>query len=154
MSEPSGGGRRPRSTTVVVVGLAAAIALPGCSRSQGSEEAYCRQLRQTPALATTLNGFADDDPAEVRTRVADARTAFAALEKAAPKEVRHDTETVVALVDAVLDAVVAHKGDAAATASQVREVVRRHPDAATAARNVSTYASQHCSVTLNPTIPS
>lgn len=147
-------GGQPRSTartaTVAVLALVVSVS---CSTDHGSQDAFCRQIRKVPPLASVISGFADDDPTELRTRLDDARTAYTDLRDAAPEDIRDDVDATVDLVDAVIDAVAANGTDPEAVAAEVRSAVKLHPGAATSSTKVAAYAKQRCAVELNPTVP-
>lgn len=131
---------------VVVVSV-----LVGCSQDPGSTAAFCREARRVPDLSATLGGFSQADHAELRTRLTTAQRAYERLRDAAPEAIRRDATTVVHVVGAVLDAVRAHPGDPEAATAEVRRVMTAAPDVTTASAAVTSFASRHCGVQLDPT---
>jgi hypothetical protein len=142
---------RPRRIAALA---AACLVLAGasCSRNQGSDEAFCKEIRRTPTLESVVTGFADADPEELDTRLDAARDAYGRLRRSAPSGVRGDVGPVVDLADAVIAAVDEHHDDPEAVAAEVREAVERHDDAAAAAVKVAAYAKKSCGVDLNPVV--
>jgi hypothetical protein len=138
--------------TVALVALAVAVAPSGCSRSSGSTEAFCREVRQVPALESVLNRFSEADPDLLADRIAKARAAYERLADAAPGEIRDETAQVVELVDAVLQAVEDHPSDPAAAADQLREAVADQPEAERSRAEVAAFAQERCDVRLDPTL--
>lgn len=122
----------------------------GCTRDHGSRKAFCEQVRRVPRLSDVLAGYQRADPTEFDRRLAAARSAYSSLRSSAPSDLRGDATAMVDLVDAIFDAVAAHRDDPTAATTAVREAARAHPDAAPAAEKVVTYAREQCSVTLEP----
>lgn len=146
------GRRRPgvRRTIGAILAIATSV-LVGCSKDPGSRVAFCREARQVPDLSATLGGFSQADRAELRKRLTTAGRAYGRLRDAAPEEIRGDAAKVVGIVEAVLDAVRAHPGDPEAATAEVRRVMADAPDIAKASAAVTTFASRHCGVELDPT---
>lgn len=123
-----------------------------CTRDQGSDEAFCKEVRRTPTLESVVSGFADADPEELATRLDAARDAFERLRRSAPDAIRGDVGSVVDLAGEVITAVEDHHDDPEAVAAQVRKAVDRHDDAAKASTKVVAYAKKTCGVDLNPVV--
>jgi hypothetical protein len=139
-----------RFVALVLAVLTVAGATAGCAKAKGSKEAFCKQLRQTPALSTALAGYPSGDSATYTTQLREARDAFGDLQKAAPRSIRADVGAVGELVDDIVGAIEDHPDDAAAVASQLRMNMLTSPSAAKSALNVSNYASKECGLSLNP----
>lgn len=133
----------------MIVALGAAVG-GGCSDDSGSEAAFCTEVRRAPALDAVLSGFATADPTELGHRLDEAGDAYGRLRDAAPDEIDGDTDQVVDLVDAVIDAVREEGSDPEAVADQLRTVMVDHTGAEEAAQAVSAYADEHCDVQLDP----
>lgn len=132
--------------------LLALLTMAGCSRDHGSQEAFCKEIKRVPSLDTVVEGFSDADPQELSARLKAANASYAALQKAAPKEIRSQVGEVEDLVDVVTQAVEDHHDDPEAAAAQVRRAMASHPDAKTATVAVAKYAKTNCDVDLNPTL--
>lgn len=141
---------RTAPVTATALTVLLAFGVPACSRQQGSQAAFCREVRQAPDLRATLSGFSDADPAELGTRLTTAREAYERLRRAAPGPIRSDTREVVALVDDIIAAVYDHPDDPDAVVSQARRSVAARPGAAEAARSVTAYAARACNLELDP----
>jgi hypothetical protein len=141
--------RRPIAVLLVALG---ALAPAGCSRSKGSTEAFCAQVKQVPSLESVLDRFSEADPAVLADRIVKARHAYDDLADAAPGEIRDEARDVVALVDAVLQAVEDHPTDPAAAAKQLRAEVADHPKATASRQKVAAFAQDECHVRLDPTL--
>lgn len=121
-----------------------------CGRNQGSVAGFCRAVKAAPDLATSLTGFSDADPGELRNRLDRTRRSYDRIAAEAPGPIRSDARRVVDLVDAIVDAAGRQPGDPADAIAQTRKAVADHPDAATSAAAVSRFARQRCGVSLGP----
>ena len=130
---------------LVLAGLTA-----GCAKAKGSREAFCKQLRETPAVGTALAGYPSGDGATYTKQLREARAAFGDLQKAAPRSIRADVGAVGELVDEIVDAIEENPDDPTAVAGQLRMEMLSSPSAAKSALNVGNYAAKECGVTLNP----
>ena len=128
------------------------LASTACSRDHGSKAAFCKEIKRVPSLDTVVQGFSDADPQELTARLKAANASYAALHKAAPKEIRGQVGEVEDLVDVVTTAVQDHHDDPEAAASQIRKAMASHPDAKKATVAVAKYAKANCDVDLNPTL--
>lgn len=142
-----------RAASAAVVLVLAAAGGTACTKDQGSTEAFCREVRLVPPLASVVSGYAEADPATLDQRLDEAAAAYRRLADAAPSDVRGDVRTMTDLVDAVLDAVRANDGDPDATAADLRAAMKRHEGAQAASLAVAAFARTHCDVELNPTVP-
>ena len=73
MGRPAGSGILARcvvSVALVLAVLTVAGATAGCAKAKGSKEAFCKQLRETPALSTALAGYPSGDGDDVRRAAA------------------------------------------------------------------------------------
>jgi hypothetical protein len=118
----------PRSWSRAALAVVAVLALgalggAACSKDEGSTEAFCREVRLVPPLASVVSGYAEADPATLDQRLDEAAAAYRRLAEAAPSDVRGDVRTMTDLVDAVLDAVRANDGDPDATAADLRSTL-------------------------------
>lgn len=138
---------------VATFALAAMLSMVGaCTDSDGgSDEAFCAQLAETPALSTVIERFTSATPDDLDQRLSEAAESYASLRDAAPSEVDNEVDTLVDLVDAVIDAVRTNPGDPVAAADQVRSVIAEHPDAEAASTKVTDYASSTCNIELGTT---
>lgn len=125
----------------------------GCTDSDGggSDEAFCAQLADTPALSTVIERFTNTSPGDLEQRLDEAAGAYADLRSSAPGAIDDEVDTLVDLVDAVIGAVRANPDDPVAAADQVRSVMADHPDAESASEAVTTYASTTCGIELATT---
>lgn len=144
--------RRLGAATLPLVALALAVAGVGCSRSSGSEEAFCAQVAEVPALESVLARFSEADPDVLADKIVKARAAYDALADAAPSEIDDETDDVVAMVDATLQAVEDHPDDPAAAADQLRDAVADQPDIEASRAAVAAYAQDECDVRLDPSL--
>lgn len=145
--------RAARSAAVsLAVALVAALGIAGCSSSSGSQEAFCAQVAQVPALESVLARFSEADPDVLADKIDKARAAYEELAAAAPGEIDDEVDEVVAMVDATLEAVEDHPDDPAAAADQLREAVADRPDLDDARTKVAAYAQDECDVRLDPTL--
>ena len=125
-------------------------AVTGCSDDEPEVGSFCDELRQAPALADVLTGFADQDAARLDEQLDEAEAQYGDLRVAAPEAIKPDVDQTVDLVDAVIGAVRADSGDPAAAADRIRSVIAEFPDAQTAGLAVADYARTECDVELNP----
>ena len=139
-----------RSVALLLAVLTVAGATAGCAKANGSKDAFCKQLRETPALSTALAGYPSGDGSAYAEQLREARDAFGDLQKAAPRSIRADVGAVGELVDDLVEAIEDHPSDPAAVASQLRMDMLSSASAAKAALNVGNYASKECGVSLNP----
>ena len=135
-----------------VAAAAVALSTLGCTKEQGSEEAFCREVAKAPTIDSVVSGFTDADPGELDKRLADAAKSYEDIANAAPGEIRGEVDTVVRLVDAVIDAVKDHSDDPEVVADQVRNAVVDNPGSIKAAASIAIYAANNCSLELNPTV--
>lgn len=142
-----------RKFAIALFVLLSAFGVSACGKSQGSQEAFCRQIRTVPPLAAVISGFANEDPTELQNRLGAARTAYTELGEAAPKEIAADVETSIDLVNAVIDAVATQGDDPEAVAAQIRRAVKANSGATAASTRVAAYAKKSCDVDVNPTVP-
>ena len=145
--------------TRLVGGVAAVLlaltAAGGCgSDDAGSSRSFCAALRSAPTLESVVAGFTGVDDAELSRRLDRAATAYDHVERTAPDEVGDDVDTVVAVVDAVIDAVRTHPDDRQAAMASVREATGTSPDLAEAATRIAGYAADECDLDLNPGLSS
>lgn len=143
-----------RKTAAIVAATAATMALGsvGCTADSGSEEAFCRQVKDLPPLDSVITGFSEADPAELAERLESAAASYAELRDAAPGEIRESVRAVVDLVDAVIEGVGRNPDDPEATADELRAAVVDHPGAPLAAARVVDYAQEHCDLQLDPSL--
>ena len=140
--------RAGRGLGATIAAFALAASITGCTHQAGSEAAFCREVKQVPALSTVLEGYRNASPDELKARLASTRAEYAALAHAAPAEIHGDVAQVVTLVDAVIDAVAAHPTDQQAIAGDLRKQVAAHPGASAATTAMGAYTSAHCHVDL------
>jgi hypothetical protein len=134
--------------TAIVVALG-----PGaCADDDGSVEEFCAELKALPALESVLSRFSEADPEQLADSIERARSAYHDLEDAAPGAIHNETQTVVNLVDEVLDAVDRNPDDPQAAADEVRSAMDEHPDVEPARTAVARYAEAECKVELDPTL--
>lgn len=133
--------------------VASSVAVASCTKDEGSVEAFCREVRVVPPLASVVSGFTEADQDGLARRLDDAAAAYGRLADTAPAEVRREVDDMVSLVDEVLDAVRGNGGDAEATAADIRKAMSAHTGAAASSAAVAAYARRHCEVDLNPTVP-
>ena len=88
-------------------------AVAGCTDDSGSTEAFCAQVKQVPALESVLSRFSEADRDVLADRIEKARTAYEELAETAPKAIADETDQIVSLVEAILDAVEEHPTDPA-----------------------------------------
>ena len=138
-----------RAVTLLTVLVVTAAATSGCARAHGSKEAFCEQLRKTPAIATALAGYPSGDGSSYVEQLREARQAFGALQRAAPRSIRADVGSVGELVDEIVKAIEKHPDEPTAVASQLRMDMLSAPSSAKAALNVGNYATKECGVALN-----
>src|SRR6187397_1090322 len=103
-----------RSVALLLAVLTVAGATAGCAKANGSKEAFCKQLRETPALSTALAGYPSGDGSAYAEQLREARDAFGDLQKAAPRSIRADVGAVGELVDDIVEAIEDHPSDPAA----------------------------------------
>lgn len=137
---------------LAAVGALSLLISAGCTQSSGSTKAFCDQVAQVPSLETVLARFSEADPGELRTRIDKARSAYHALEDAAPSEIHDETADVVALVDDILDAVADNPDDPVKAADQLRKAMADHKGVAGSRTKVASYAERNCKVQLDPTL--
>ncbi|MFN8019279.1 MAG: hypothetical protein U0P45_14320 [Acidimicrobiales bacterium] len=142
----------PRIAALLLAAGAATASLSACTKDSGSTAEFCTQVQAVPSLETVVTRFSETDPAVLDDRIDRARAAYHDLEDAAPKEIHGDTAEVVAVVDAVLDAVAAHPSDPAKATDALRTEVKRHPKVGAARARVVRYAKAECDVTLDGTL--
>jgi hypothetical protein len=126
-----------------------ALVLSGCSKDEGSQEAFCAQVAKVPSLEATLSRFSEVDADVLADRIEKARAAYHDLEDAAPGQIDGETAAVVDLVDAVLDAVLEHPDDPEQAAAQLREAMDDHAGVDDDRAAVAAYAADECGVTLD-----
>jgi hypothetical protein len=143
-----------RAVAAVTIGVGALLAgaLGGCTSDGGSTKAFCTRVKQVPALETVLARFSEADRDVLADRIAKARTAYAELADAAPKEIADETDEVVSLVDDILDAVEEHPTDPAKASAQLRKAMAAHEDVASDRAAVAGYAEDECGVHLDATL--
>ncbi|MEO6989572.1 MAG: hypothetical protein ABI239_13105 [Aquihabitans sp.] len=144
-------GPRHAAATVALVAMLSMIGAACTDSDDGSDEAFCARLAEAPALSTVIDGFTSASPDDLDQRLSQAAESYSKLRDAAPSEVDDEVDTLVDLVDAVIDAVRTNPEDPVAAADQVRSVVGQHPDAATASETVTEYASRTCKIELGTT---
>ncbi|MEO6630003.1 MAG: hypothetical protein ABIP03_15715 [Aquihabitans sp.] len=142
-----------RTVAMTLLAALGAVGVGACSKDQGSQAAFCRQIRTVPPLASVISGYANEDPTELQSRLGAARLAYTQLGEAAPKEIADDVEISLDLVEAVIDAVATKGDDPEAVAAQIRRVVKADTGASAASTRVADYAEKNCNVDLNPTVP-
>lgn len=149
MTWPAG----PRQAAIVLMVAALIAAVGGCtdSNDNGSDEAFCARLGETPALSTVIERFTSATPNDLDQRLDQAEKAYGELRSSAPSEIDDEVDVLVDLVDAVIGAVRANPDDSVAAADQVRSVVDEHPEAEQASTEVTAYASHTCNIELSPT---
>ncbi|MCU1353686.1 MAG: hypothetical protein JWM05_2895 [Acidimicrobiales bacterium] len=141
--------RRTLSTLAVAVLLV--IVPVACSKSKGNKEAFCKQLKVTPALSEALTGFSADDPTTLRTKLDGVNKAFADLERQAPREIRSDVSEVTDLVGEIVKVVQANTDNPAAIQKGLRTLAASRTGAAKAALRLAAYGKDQCKVDLNAT---
>ena len=139
-----------RTVTLLTALVVTAVATSGCAKAHGSKEAFCTQLRKTPAIATALAGYPSGDASSYVEQLHEARDAFGELQKAAPRSIRADVGSVGALVDDIVRAIEKNPDDPTAVAGQLRMQMLSSPSSAKSALNVGNYATKECGVALNP----
>lgn len=143
---------RPRRAWRVAVSALVAVPLlaTACGSDDGDSQSFCAALRSAPTLESVVSGFTGLDGAELTRRLDRAANAYDNVERTAPAEVDDEVTTVVAVVDAVIEAVRANPDDRAAAVAAVRAAIREHPDLQASADTISTYAADTCDLDLNP----
>lgn len=141
-----------RSAALTVAVVLGAAGLGGCSRSSGSTEAFCTQVKQVPSLEAGLSRFSETDPDVLADRIDKARSSYHDLADAAPDDIADETDDVVALVDDILDAVADNPDDPAGAADQLRAAMAKHKGVDTARGKVAAFAKKECKVTLDPAL--
>ena len=134
---------------VVTVALLVTVA---CSKQQGSEQAFCRQVAKVPTMGVLLAGYTDADPVELERRLHAGSEAYASLRQDAPGAIRGRVDDVVDLVEDLISAVRTNRRDPEAATAQVRKAAQDHPDAGASSRAVADYAKDRCGVDLNPSV--
>lgn len=137
--------------------LLVAVALitgAGCSKDEGSTQAFCTEVKQVPALETVLDRFTEADPAVLDDRIDKARAAYADLAEAAPEQIADETDAVVSLVDEILDAVQENPTDPAQASAQLRKAVAARKGIDGDRTKVAAFAQEHCDVELDATLGS
>jgi hypothetical protein len=109
-------------------------------------------VAKVPSLESVLSRFSETDPEVLTERIANARTSYAELAAAAPSAIDSETDSVVALVDDVLDAVEANPDDPAKAAEQLRDAMATHENVDAAQTAVTAYALDECGVRLDATL--
>jgi hypothetical protein len=132
--------------------LLASGGLAACTDDAGSAEAFCTEVKQVPSLEAVLARFSEADPDVLADRIAKARTAYDELAEAAPSEIEEETDRVVALVDATLDAVEDHPDDPAKASAQLRRSVADLDGIEADRAAVAEYAQTTCDVQLDATL--
>lgn len=132
--------------------LLASAGLAACTDDAGSAEAFCTEVKQVPSLESVLARFSEADPDVLADRIAKARAAYDELAAAAPPEIEEETERVVALVDATLDAVEDHPDDPAKASAQLRKAVAGLDGVEADRTAVADYAQTTCDVQLDATL--
>ena len=143
----------PRPLAALVLSaLLGAAALAGCSKPTGSEEKFCDQVRKVPALESVLARFSEIDVDVLQERIDKARAAYEELAVAAPSAIDVQTDEVVGLVDAILDAVEENPTDPAKASEQLRTAMADHDGIGDARAEVASYAEEECGVQLDATL--
>ena len=145
------------SPRAAVLALAAAVllttsTLAGCTSDSGSTEEFCTQVEKVPALESALARFSETDPDILTDRIAKARDSYDALAEAAPPEIADETEQVVSLVHAILDAVEEHPTDPAKASAQLRKAMADHEAVDADRAKVAAFAQDECGVQLDATL--
>jgi hypothetical protein len=143
---------RTAAGTFAAALLLASGGLAACSDDAGSPEAFCAQVEQVPSLESVLSRFSEADPDLLADRIAKARAAYDELAEAAPAEIEDETDQVVALVDAILDAVEEHPDDPAKASAQLRTAMADHEGVEADRAKVADYAQATCDVQLDATL--
>ena len=144
--------RSPRLALAVAAALVLAAAAGACTEDRGSTKAFCTQVKQVPALETVLDRFSEADPGVLADRIEQARDAYDDLAAAAPDQIAEETDEVVSLVDATLDAVEEHPTDPAQASAQLRKAVAAHKGVESARAEVAAFAQDKCDVRLDATL--
>lgn len=140
------------ATATAALTLATSAGLAACTDDPGSKADFCEQVAKVPSLESVLDRFNETDPEVLDERIANAREAYAELASAAPSAIDSETDSVVALVNDVLDAVEANPDDPAKAAEQLREAMDTHEDIDAAQVAVTAYALDECGIRLDATL--
>jgi hypothetical protein len=146
-------GARTRISVAIVAGAVALVA-PACGGDGGSQEAFCAEVAEVPALESVLARFSEADPQVLADRIERARAAYQDLADAAPDAIGDETDDVVEVVEEIFAAVEDHPTDPSAAADQLRVVMADHPEVEAARREVADYALEACGLRLDPTLGS
>ena len=144
--------RRIAAAVTATLALATSAGLSACTDSPGSKDDFCEQGAKVPSLEAVLSRFSETDPDVLAERIDNARAAYADLASAAPSAIDSETDSVVALVDDVLNAVEDNPEDPAKAAAQLREAMVTHEDVDDAQVTVAAYALDECGVRLDATL--
>lgn len=142
--------RRGLGRAAVVMAAASTLLGVACSDDEPEVGSFCDELRQVPALASVLTGFADQDPTRLDAQLDEAESQYADLRESAPEVIEPDVASTVDLVDALIAAVRTDRDDPVAAAAGVRAVIEDHPEAETSGLAVADYARTECDIELNP----
>lgn len=145
-------GRLGQKLAIGIATMACTAIAVSCTKDQGSEQAFCRQVAKAPTVDSVVSGYTDAEGSELDARLADAASAYADLAKVAPGKIRGEVNTVVRLVDAVIAAVKEHREDPEVVADRVRAEVVNNPGSIKASIAVATYAADRCKLELNPAL--
>lgn len=127
-------------------------AVAGCTDDSGSTEAFCAQVKQVPALESVLSRFSEADRDVLADRIEKARTAYEELAETAPKAIADETDQIVSLVEAILDAVEEHPTDPAKASAQLRRAMADHKGVDADRAKVAAFAQDECGVQLDATL--
>jgi hypothetical protein len=142
---------RPAALAIAALVLATG-SITGCTSDSGSTEDFCAQVKKVPSLEAVLSRFSEADRDVLQGRIDKARAAYQDLADAAPAEIDEETDQVVSLVDAVLDAVEQHPNDPAKASAQLRKAMADHKAVEADRAKVAAYAQRHCDVQLDATL--
>ena len=146
--------RLPRAVALTSVAALLVTGAAGCTDDGGSTTAFCARVKEVPALETVLDRFTEADPTVLDDRIEKARTAYDDLAEAAPKQIADETDSVVDLVDEILDAVQQNPTDPDKASDQLRKAVAAHQGIDADRAAVAAFAQDHCDVQLDATLSS
>ncbi|MBX3315041.1 MAG: hypothetical protein KF906_12055 [Actinobacteria bacterium] len=139
-----------RAISLVALASIATMSVTACGSDDGDSQSFCAALRSAPTLESVVSGFTALDGPELTRRLDRAAAAYDTVERTAPSEVDDEVETVVAVVDAVIEAVRNNPDDRRGAVAAVRTAISDHPDLDASAATIATYAHETCDLDLNP----
>lgn len=91
-----------------------------CSDEADDTSAFCAAVSAAPSLESLIRGFTSQDPDTLTRNLDAAQEVYARVRDTAPAEVRDETETLISVVDIVVDAVRDNPDDRLTAIEEVR----------------------------------